>query len=476
MRTLCEPSPTVSLWDQLATQERQLSLPAALPLTNGELHCERLLRLVPGKRAVVAARFNQRPVLAKLFAPAAARQAGREREGHRRLARAGAATPALLHDEQLASGATVMLYEWLEGAAPAVDMERPPSPTGIRRLLDVVAKLYGAGLYQSDLHGNNFLMSGGGVWIIDAAGIEGAAGAPLGAAQVADNLALLIAQFRRVDQPAAQALVESHGVMTTFGIDSAALAAAVERRWQRRKREFLAKCFRPTTAIAFEQSFGRVVAWRRSLTSAELMAVLADPDAAIRRGELLKDGNSATVARLDIDGRPVVIKRYNIKSFGHRMRRFWRPSRAWVSWANAHRLALLGIDTPPPVGFVEQRFGRFRGRAYYLSEFVPGEELLGLFQRREPTRLEVSALQAYFDVAKRERLVHGDLKATNLFAAHERIWFLDLDAMREVRAHRRWRRLFEKDTARFTRNWTDKPWLARLRNESAAQDVRKGLG
>ena len=118
----------------------------------------------------------------------------------------------------------------------------------------------------------------------------------------------------------------------------------------------------------------RFVAVTRTADTPALRAVLADPDAALAAPESqwLKRGNSASVVRLSVDGRPVVVKRYNLKNFAHRLRRFWRPSRAWHSWRNAHRLTLWGVPTPPPVALLECRFGPLRGRAYYLSEAVAG--------------------------------------------------------------------------------------------------------
>ena len=65
--------------------------------------------------------------------------------------------------------------------------------------------------------------------------------------------------------------------------------------------------------------------------------LLDDPDTYIKTGTILKDGNSATVAKITIDSQTLVIKRYNIKNLRHALRRCLRPSRTMVSWTNAHR-------------------------------------------------------------------------------------------------------------------------------------------
>ncbi|MFH4146434.1 hypothetical protein WAI91_20980, partial [Acinetobacter baumannii] len=70
---------------------------------------------------------------------------------------------------------------------------------------------------------------------------------------------------------------------------------------------------------------------RREEESA-MLPVLDQADALLDKGHLYKTGGAASVGRVEISGRTLVIKRYNIKNFSHWLKRFWRPSRAWHSW------------------------------------------------------------------------------------------------------------------------------------------------
>jgi predicted trehalose synthase len=318
--------------------------------------------------------------------------------------------------------------------------------------------MYRAGVYQADLHGGNFLRAEGRLWLIDPGAVEGEPGQPLDSARVVDNLGLLVAQFRRCDQAAVLQSVLAHPVSALAG-GGQALHDAAENHWQRRKRDYLAKIFRTSTAVRFERRFDRVWACRRERSDPELDAFLCDPDTAMARGELLKDGNSATVVRTVLDGRAVVIKRYNIKGFGHWLRRFWRPSRAWVSWRNAHLLALVGIDTPAPVAMLERRAGPLRGRAYYVCDSVDAEELLDVAVRRPLSDAQLNALRHLFACLRCAQLHHGDLKAKNILMSTERAWLIDLDALREVPSSGAFDRRHRKDVARFLRNWPDAPAL-----------------
>src|SRR5690606_5012294 len=182
----------------------------------------------------------------------------------------------------------------------------------------------------------------------------------------------------------------------------------------RRLDRYRGKQFSTSTAIRFGRRFDRVWALRREHAGPELERFLADPDGVMAAGELLKDGNSATVVRARLDGREVVIKRYNIKGVGHWLRRFWRPSRAWVSWRNAHLLAQVGIDTPAPVAMLAMRWGPLRRRAWYVCEAVAAQELLELASRQPLSAPQLAALRHLFAALRAGQLHHGDLKAKNI--------------------------------------------------------------
>jgi hypothetical protein len=101
-----------------------------------------------------------------------------------------------------------------------------------------------------------------------------------------------------------------------------------------------------------------------------MLPVLARADALLDQGHLYKTGGAASVAKVEVDGRTLVIKRYNIKGFAHWLKRFWRPSRAWHSWREGNRLAFLGIATPKPLALLETRFLWLRSRAYLVTEHL----------------------------------------------------------------------------------------------------------
>ncbi|MCY3792908.1 MAG: hypothetical protein OXG51_00860, partial [Gammaproteobacteria bacterium] len=132
------------------------------------------------------------------------------------------------------------------------------------------------------------------------------------------------------------------------------LVAAARRR---RVRRYLAKTERPCTEFHTASNWR----WRclvkrawRSDAAVLAEAFARDPEGGLKNAEVIKDGNSATVFRLKLGGSPVVVKRYNIKSLSHRIRR-WFKRRALTAWRNGHRLELLAIPTAEPLALVERR-------------------------------------------------------------------------------------------------------------------------
>lgn len=454
----------------VAIGDWQPPLPPALAWPDGRVLAPRtLLRLLPGKRAVLAAELDGRPVLLKLFLPAGQRQLERELEGHRKLVAAGIATPALLEQRPL-DGAAALVYEFLQAAEPLAEVGGVPTEPALRALLDQLAMGYRAGLYQRDLHWGNFLVMQGRLYAIDVGDIAGAAGKPLPQQLIVANLGLLVAQSPRSHQRQLLEAIERHPVMKM--LDARApddLAAAAESCWQERKRRALEKCFRDTSAVFYRQEFHRAYAARRDRLGPELRAFFDDPDAVLERGQRLKSGNSATVAKVQLDGRWVVIKRYNLKNAVHRLRRCMRPTRAWVSWRNAHLLELIGIATPTPVAFLERRWGRLRGTAYYVCDWVEATELAKVLADAEPDAAQLAQIGTLFRRLRLGQLHHGDLKAKNLLMGAGELYLIDLDALAEVPSAARFRQLHRRDRQRFLRNWDERPALRQRLAQEIAQ-------
>lgn len=440
---------------------RQPALPFQVALADGRrLTMLRLLRVLPGKRLVGEADLDGRRVLAKLFI-------GRRGEGHWRkeraglaaLAAAGIATPPLVAATAMADGGYALMTDFLtpaESLAETMARLPPGAPAaGLAPALTVVGRLHAAGLVQDDLHLGNFLLYDGRLLVVDGGAVRPVCpGQSLPPADACANLAILLAQLPdEWDRRLGELLPIYGAAARTAPPALPALQAAIERVRAWRLDDFLAKTVRECTLFAVEHDATRFSAVRRD-EAATLAPWLASPDLALEAATVFKDGGTTTVARLVVDGRSLLIKRYNLKSLSHAFGRLWRPSRAWHSWREAHRLRFLGIATPAPLALIEERVGPLRRRAWLISEFCGGPNLLHHLSPDEvPPAAEATAMVALFESLYRRHISHGDLKATNLLWEAEQVVLIDLDAVVQHRSAAAHARAWRRDRARLLRNW-----------------------
>ena len=470
---------------RLSQAGRAPVLPMRIELTDAagsaELIVQRLLRVLPGQRYVGVAQWRGRQVLAKLLVgPKAARHFRRERDGAQLLAEQVAHTPQLLADGMREGEGGWLLFDYLDGAESLWDAWRKVAgqpllsaaqQAVLAQALTSIAQMHAKGLWQADLHLDNLLHHAGELFIIDGGGVQvETAGKPLSRARVLENLGVFFAQLPAELAPFIEELLVHYLLANgEHALPLEALLGEVERVRKWRLRDYLRKISRDCSLFAAKiGAFGLRVVRRDDET--DLQPLLANLDALTEQGHVYKTGGAATVARVELGERPLVVKRYNVKSFAHWLKRFWRPSRAWHSWVEANRLQLLGIATPQPLAVVERRWCWLRGRAYLITEYCSGQDIIARFQAyhdSSPPESDLQALDHLFAALLRERISHGDFKGHNLFwDDHLARWSLiDLDAMQQHTSARRFAKAYARDRARFLRNWPADTRLFKLLNQ-----------
>jgi tRNA A-37 threonylcarbamoyl transferase component Bud32 len=419
----------------LVEDASQDEAPPAQPVA---VRCRQILRLLPGRRLVARVEVAGRTRVMKLFLGAdAGRYARREAAGVALLRAAGAATPDLVGRLVAPDGsARGLLFAHLDDA-------RPIAADALDEVLGAVAelaRLHRAGAAHRDPHLDNFLRRGadGRVFLIDGDGVRRVLGGwRLGWRGSIDNLGYFCAQRSPLaDDTLADvyaAYADGRGWPRSAERDATgerALQRATRRQRRARVRRYLLKAERDCTEFCCERSWRRVLLCVRAARDPALDALLADPERAVRRGEVVKAGNSATVVRVRVGERTAIVKRYNQKNAWHALRRALKPqARFRLAWRNGQRLHFLGIPTARPLALIEGRFGPLRGVAYLVMEDLGSMDLASEAAAVPLTAERIEQVVALFRGLRAAGLRHGDTKASNFIAGPAGLAVVDLDAM-----------------------------------------------
>lgn len=442
----------------LRSGRRDIALPLRVALGAGEVVLESWLRVLPGRRYVARARQGERAILLKFFCGRHGRRDWRrEWRGAAVMQQAGVSCAALQGQGEQA-GIGWVQFEYLEGAIP-LDQAWPAAAEPLRQqwlqaAVVACARLHAHGVLHVDLHWGNLLVSDEQLWLVDAGSVRQPAFGGFSKRRCAHNLGDLLAQGpleQQADVPGLLAVYLQQPKAPALALAAVEKALRYWIRW--RVRDYMAKVERDCSLFAARQGWHALERFERPW-QALLAPVLAGADDAIAQGRALKLGGSATVAVVDAGGQPVVLKRYNMKSLGHRLKRCWRQSRAAQSWREGHRLRFLGIPTPEPLAMRECRWGPLRGRAYLVNEYLGGQDILARLNPAEPLpEQELAEILRIFNGLVRHRISHGDLKGNNVLWSEGRYLLIDLDATRQHDCDRSFRRAYAVDRARFLRNW-----------------------
>jgi tRNA A-37 threonylcarbamoyl transferase component Bud32 len=165
----------------------------------------------------------------------------------------------------------------------------------------------------------------------------------------------------------------------------------------------------------------------------ELPDLIRQMDSLMNNGQIFKNGNTCYVSRINWNGKDIVVKRYNHKGLIHSLRHTIKGARAKRCWLNGHRLLMLGIATPKPLAFIEEYHGLLVWKSYLITEYVQGQMLYDFLRDRdvsEEQRLKVTQqIRELLDKLEKHRIVHGDLKHTNILISEGNPVLTDLDAM-----------------------------------------------
>jgi tRNA A-37 threonylcarbamoyl transferase component Bud32 len=328
----------------------------------------------------------------------------------------------------------------------------------LKRMVLLIAQHHEAGLTQTDMHLDNFLLSDQVVFSLDGAGVKTHEGGVSNDTRL-QNLGLFIAQLAPEWESRVQELYDIYAEECGWdqGPGSQVLMRCVHDSRIERWKEFRSKLFRNCTAFTYaKDSSGYFVASNKYVSS-NLLGLLKDPDATFNaEGKVLKNGNTSSVWVTNVDGRDLVIKRYNVKWFWQAVKVSIFPGRGVRSWVNGYRLLFYGIPTPAPVALLKRKTLLFT-IAYCITEYINGVNARNWFRDSlhsmgDKGRMADAIVKILLQL-RRQKISHGDLKASNILISSEGPLLTDLDAMISHKDSESFENAWKKDVRRFMQNW-----------------------
>lgn len=413
---------------QALLASRETVLPVTLSVDGQVLEMQSLLRFMPERRAVYSGLLDGQPVIIKLFSshPRSRREVQVEQQRLTALAEKQVPAPRVLLRDYPGESALLVLEHLGEVSAKArlQEISAEKIPGLVQELVVLTSKMHRHGVMQNDIHLGNFIFADGAWHVIDAGDVE-VNDAPVEKSKALGNLALLLAQFPPLSLPTAQQVVSAYG--DTFS--SQQLAESLKKMRHARLRKLVKKSLRNCTEFVELNGKGYTGMGRREdqpLIDALLNTGL---DTLLENCERLKDGNSATVGRVQIEGESLVIKRYNVKSAWKKLARQFK-SRARNSWLNAAYLGLVQIPTPQAVCYLSSKQSGLTDREYLVCRNVEGRMLPEICEAGGPLRDQaLSQMADFFAVMRLMAFSHGDSKYTNFLFQDGQLQVLDLDGM-----------------------------------------------
>ncbi|ODN65557.1 3-deoxy-D-manno-octulosonic-acid kinase [Methylophaga muralis] len=445
----------VMLTAQSLLKELPAAFPVELELGGTQYQILSVLRFLAGRRIVLHASNESGEFVLKIFAAQGKGQQEYQRElkAHQHCTQADISVAPILQHADDQQGICFIVYAFLPKAVTLNELSEDAFP--LIALFDLFGRCHQNQCYQQDPHLDNFVFSNNILYLLDLASVV-CPKKRLKMATCLNNLARLMAQFPLEQQEWMLDGLPAYFAARNMPLDPIVeqqLLGKIKKARDYRQTHYLKKQFRSCTMTRYRKSLMLEAAWRGNLSTALAEQPLTVLNKAMQDGIALKKGNSATVVKSELLGQPVVIKRYNMKTPWHFLRRCLRKSRANVSWYNANLLEFLGIATPQPFGFVEQRFLGLRQKAYFICEHIVGRSLADLSDSEIQQPEMLQQISDLFEQLHLHHIYHGDLKATNwLVDNQQKIWLIDLDAMQQI-TKAGFKRLHKEDQQRFLRNW-----------------------
>lgn len=444
----------------------QLSIKHTYPEKRTErLLCTALLRVIPGRREVYDAMWNEKSVIVKVFSHkiSARRHLKREWRGLSFLASRGLNAPKPLFYGQTEDRRWAVVVEKIADSSTVLDVfQETQDPSKELDLLVSVckelAKQHSKGVLQKDLHLGNFLLEGDNVFTLDAGQMRFLR-REVGRKSSISQLAMLASCLPDTNTESISMLCEEYFNARGWRLGKSDQISFQKQLAVHRKKilsKGLKKCLRTNKRHLRIKTDRYIAVFDRDFShQAKPPDFIEQIDALMDEGQILKNGNTCYVSRFMWNGKDVVVKRYNHKDFIHSLRHTIKRSRARRGWLHGHRLRILDIATPKPLAYIEQLKKKLVWKSYLVTEYVEGQKLYDFLRNsniaEEQHSIAMRQVKNLLDKIGQYRITHGDLKHTNILIKDNGPTITDLDGMKVHKWNWTYKISRAKDLQRFAK-------------------------
>ena len=444
----------------------QLSIKHAYPEKRTEgLLCTALLRVIPGRRKVYEAMWNDKSVIAKVFSHkfSARRHLKREWRGLSFLASRGLSAPKPLFYGQTENKRWAVVVEKIADSSTVLDVfQETQDPAKELDLLVSVckelAKQNSKGVLQKDLHLGNFLLGGDNVFTLDAGQMRFLR-CEAGRKSSISQLAMLASCLPDTNTESIPTLCKEYFNARGWRLGKSDQISFQKQLAVHRKKTLnkgLKKCLRTNKRHLRIKTDRYIAVFDRDFSQeTKPPDFIEQIDALMDEGQILKNGNTCYVSRFMWNGKDVVVKRYNHKDFIHSLRHTIKRSRARRGWLHGHRLRILDIATPKPLAYIEQLKKKLVWESYLVTEYVEGQKFYDFLRNsnitEEQRSIAMRQVKNLLDKIGKYRITHGDLKHTNILITDSGPTITDLDGMKVHKWNWTYKISRAKDFERFTK-------------------------
>ncbi len=419
-------------------------------LEGKSISCLELLRLLPGKRMVCRAQYGEKDVCIRVFYGKNFKNRWKlSLNRSRLLEEAGISTPLLIEsacDEKQSLG--ILLFEFIEDARTLnqiynIDGAQEDGKGILKLAIQNIAEMHNTFIYQKDLHLDNLLYSRGVLYMVDSDAVVKIRntiyrGKNFREKFAVKNLALFFAQLYPWQDESIGGLLnvyhaargDSHPKFSVQYIKSLVKKIRSSRE-KKYKKKTLRKCSEfdviknKRTFCVFTRKFGYELANQFILNS----------DRFIRDGDVIKKSSSTTIAKIHIDGKAFVVKRYSEKNYLPRIVHRSPKSRAVSLWQLGHLLRLNGIPTATPALVLEQKEGCFSVESYIVTEYLHGMYLQEYLSKASaPSEAEEISQKISQVLARLSQAAyaHGEVERANIWITNNTPVLIDLSGLKKV--------------------------------------------